>query len=343
MSRKNSGKFQIAKYQKINAFLSKKIYFEKNLLNNRIFKKFAIFKKIISVENLIIIFFVISILIFFSIIFIFIQMQNFRLINNIGNNKDIADYPYIVDYNDPEISAKSAVVYEKDSRVAVYKKNETFRFSPASSAKIMTAVIVLENYDPNNVIQVGNVSSIEGSKMNLIEGERIKIINLLYGLLLSSGNDAAFVLSNNIKGGSDEFVRKMNKKAEEIKLQNTFFADASGYSDKNYTTASDLVKLALYALQNKIFSKIVSTKYKNVFDEENIIEHPLINLNELLGEPGVTGVKTGFTNEAGGVLITSIEHRGKTFVIVLLKSEDRFLDTRKIISSVVRKVDFIYY
>jgi serine-type D-Ala-D-Ala carboxypeptidase (penicillin-binding protein 5/6) len=208
----------------------------------------------------------------------------------------------------------------------------------------MTAVVAIENYDLNKTLTVGDLDILnDSSKMNLKTGEKIRIHNLLYGLLMVSGNDAAEVLADYMPGGRDAFVKAMNQKANELNLSNTYFSDPSGYHDENYTTATELARLASYALDNDIFSKIVKTKTKTVYDESGKIVHRLENLNRLLGEEGVSGVKTGFTNEAGEVLVTSLEHNQRTFVIVVLRSNDRFSDTREIISKIVGDIQFIEY
>jgi len=161
--------------------------------------------------------------------------------------------------------------------------------------------------------------------------------------LLPSGNDAAFVLANNYPGGMIGFINAMNKKTAELKLLNTYFIDPAGYDDRNVSTVFDLARLASYGLENAQFRELVKTKNKVVFDESYKVEHQLENLNQLLYLKGVTGVKTGFTEEAGGVLVTSFERNGKTFITVVLKSEDRFWDSRELISKIIENVSFINY
>ncbi|OIP58133.1 MAG: hypothetical protein AUK12_00245 [Candidatus Levybacteria bacterium CG2_30_37_29] len=241
------------------------------------------------------------------------------------------------------VSARSIAVYEKDSRAFVIEKNSTLRFSPASSAKIMTSLVALEAFGTDKILNATNINIVEGSKMGLFEGEAISVENLLYGLLLPSGNDAAFVIANSYTGGQSEFISRMNTKARELKLLNTNFIDAAGFEDDNYTTANDLARLASAALENSEFRKIVSTKKKIVYDTSGKIPHDLKNLNELLDVPGVYGVKTGFTDEAGGVLVTAIDVNKKTYIVVVLKSDDRFADTNDIIREVVKNIQLISF
>lgn len=254
------------------------------------------------------------------------------------------DYPFVKkELLSFPLYSYAYAVYEKDSRVLVFSHNEDLRFAPASTTKIMTALVVLEHYDLNTILEVKKEYLAEGSKMGLFESERISVNNLLFGLLLPSGNDAAYVLANNYPGGLLAFVKRMNEKSSEFKLQNTYFVDPTGYSDENYTTAFDLARLSTKALENKKFSQIVKTKKSIVYNSTFTISHALENLNELLDRPYVIGVKTGFTQEAGGVLATALELGGKTYVVVVLKSQDRFFDTGQIIDKVIQKISLIKY
>lgn len=258
---------------------------------------------------------------------------------------DISDvqYPFLEEIKPLSVSSRAFVVYERKSRVVVLDKNETLRFSPASTVKIMTALVVLETYSPEVYLKVKNIKQVEGSKMGLIEGEEIRVLDLLYGLMLPSGNDAAYVLAYNYPGGEAAFIKRMNEKAEALKLMSTHFADSSGYNDSNYSTAKDLARLAAHALENPVLRNIVNTQSTVVYNKSYTLSHKLSNLNELLGRDGIQGVKTGFTEEAGGVLVTAFVKDGKEFILVVLKSEDRFLDTLTLLSNVVQNVQLISY
>lgn len=242
-----------------------------------------------------------------------------------------------------DVSSRAYIIYDPETRTVVFGKNENLRFSPASSTKIMTAIIALEEYRLDDALTAINLDKVEGSTMKLREGETITVENLLYGLMLPSGNDAAYVLASRYKGGEVGFIARMNEKAKEMNLANTRFIDPTGFSDDNYTTAYDLARLASYALKNPQLAKIVSTKNKTVTDVTGQIAHELSNLNELLGVSGVNGVKTGFTEEALGVLVSSVERAGRTYIIVVLGSDDRFIDTRNIIEQAVEKITLISY
>lgn len=252
----------------------------------------------------------------------------------IKDSYTIHPYPQVTRTYENLNSPLSYAIFEKDSRSLVDSRNASNLFSPASTAKLITTLVALDYYNPLALLKVQNIKSVEGSKMGLVEGEVITVKNLLYGLLLPSGNDAAYVLAAHYPGGVKGFVSKMNAKAGELKLSNTHFEDPAGYEDKNYTTAWDLVHLASYTTDNPLVQEIVKTREKVVYDTMGKIAHNLTNLNELLNIPGVNGIKTGFTEEAGGVLTTSYVYQGKTYIIVVMKSADRFADTRALLKEI---------
>lgn len=238
------------------------------------------------------------------------------------------------------LGSRAFIIYDTGARSIVAGKNDKFRFAPASSAKIMAATIVIQNFPLDKIITATNLNQLgsDNSKMGLFEGEQMTVENLLYGMMLPSGNDAAFVLAQNFPGGVDGFVGKMNEKAAELGLSNTHFYDPDGYDDRNYTTAYDLARLGAYAMKNPVFAKIVGTRYRTEYDITGKIPHHLSNLNVLLGKNGVNGIKTGFTDEAGGVLVTSINSGSKNYVVVVLGSSDRFLDTQNVLENGVSKI-----
>lgn len=233
-------------------------------------------------------------------------------------------------------SSKALVVYDLNSKVMLLSKNKNLRFSPASTAKVMSALVALEKFNPSNVLTVGELrNNPDSSRMGIFPGEKINVLNLIYGMLLPSGGDASVVIAQNYPGGEEEFIKRMNEKAKELGMKNTNFTDPAGYSDNNYSTASDLIKLAEAALSNPLISEIIKTKSITVYDENKTIIHKLKNLNELLEIEGVNGVKTGFSNEAEGVLITSFKNDGRRYVTVVLGSRDRFYDTKLLIKGII--------
>lgn len=233
----------------------------------------------------------------------------------------------------PIITAKSAVLVDGPSAVVLYAKMPDEKLYPASTTKIMTALVALENYPLDEIITVATFEN-EGAQMGLSKGDKLTIRSLLYGLLINSGNDAAFVLASRFPGGKEKFIEAMNKKAIELNLNGTHFANENGFTDPaHYTTAIDLARLSAIALSNPLFSQIVSTQKAAVYNYNGRKVYNLENINKLLGLlPGINGVKTGFTEEAGECLVASIFKNGKRLLSVVLDSKDRFSDTEKLLT-----------
>lgn len=241
-------------------------------------------------------------------------------------------YPQSLGTNLPDVSAQGIYIVDIPSNVVLYEKNSKERFLPASTTKIATALVALDYYKLDDVLTIKTVLN-DGRKMGLVKDEQITVESLLYGALVHSANDAAFSLAENYKGGVTNFVTMMNKKTESLHLTNTHFTNPVGFDDSdNYTTPEDLGKLAKAAITNKVFAKIISTKSITVSDVNFTYFHSLLNVNELLGKvAGVAGVKTGFTDSAGEILVSEVRKNGKSILIVVLKSRDRFGDTIKLI------------
>lgn len=232
----------------------------------------------------------------------------------------------------PDLSASGILIKDLPSGVIIYAKNEKMKFLSASTTKIMTALVALDQYKLDDILTVKKVIT-EGKTMGLVAGEKLTMESLLYGALVHSANDAAYTLAENCPGGVEKFIEKMNQKALNLGLTGTRFTNPVGFDDVNqYTTASDLAKQAEVALGNKIFAKIVGTKGITVSDTSFTYFHDLKNVNELLGKiAGVSGVKTGFTQNAGEILVSEVKKNGKSVIFVVLKSADRFGDTTKLI------------
>lgn len=278
-----------------------------------------------------------NILLIIAIISVLVLIR-FNSVKNISGQEinDITSFSYFLKRPDLLSSAKALIVFDASAKAPLLSKNPQLRFSPASTAKIMSALVTLEQYNPATILTVDKLTnSSDSSKMGLFIGERISVENLIYGMLLPSGGDAAEVLARNYIGGEKAFVDRMNSKAREIGLKNTHFVDPAGYEDDNYSTAYDLARLGEYALKNPLIREVVKTKKKLVFNYDKTILHNLSNLNELLDIPSVTGIKTGFTNEAEGVLVTSFEYNKKRYIMVVLGSKDRFSDTRGLIEGII--------
>lgn len=250
-------------------------------------------------------------------------------------------YPVLDKVFEPGISAQAAIIMDDTSQVVLYAKDPEIRFSMASTTKIMTAMVALDYYKNDSVLTIKS-ENVEGSRLNFYKGENFYFYDLLSAMLLPSANDAAFAIADNYPGGKDEFVRKMNEKAAELNLNDTHYYDPAGLDDdENFTTVGDLAKLTSVAIKNKIFSEVIATKKRTISDLNGTKDYTLVTLNKLLGTDGVNGVKTGTTEGAGEVLVTSKIENGHTFIMIVMKSQDRFEDTKKLLSLVSNNVNFI--
>ena len=232
----------------------------------------------------------------------------------------------------PILSGQAALVVDISSGVSLYEKDPDKRLLPASTTKIITALVALDNYSLGDILKVGQIK-IDGQKMGLRYSEEISVENLLYGLLIYSANDAAEVLAQGYMGGRETFVDEMNQKAKDLHLENSLFSNPSGLDgNEHFTTARDLLTVSEYAMKNPEFAKIVSTKEKTIKSVDGKISHKLVNINELLGKvEGVLGVKTGWTENARENLVTYIERDSHKVMLVLLGSQDRFGETKELI------------
>lgn len=223
--------------------------------------------------------------------------------------------------NLPDIDAGAAAVMDMDTGRLLFGKNHHMRRPMASTTKIMTAILAIERCGLEEVVTVSKrATRIGGSGMNLKEGEKCTVRELLYGLLLPSGNDAAIALAEHIAGSVEDFAEIMNQKAWQIGARNTQFKNPHGLdADGHYTTAYDMAVIACYALRNTLFSEIVSTKQVTIGNRQ------LYNTNEMLGSyPGADGVKTGYTGKAGRCLVTSATRDGRRLVSVVLFCRSRY-------------------
>ena len=226
----------------------------------------------------------------------------------------------------PKINSRYAVIIERNSKAILYGKNELTKTKMASTTKIMTAIVVIENTNLNEIVEISSkAAGTGGSRLKIKKGDKISVQDLLYGLMLRSGNDAAVALAEYVGGSINGFAELMNKKALELGLNNTHFETPHGLdSDNHYTTPYELAILTDYALNNENFTKIVGTKSCTILI--NNIPRAIGNTNELLGYlNGVYGVKTGFTNGAGRCLVTSIKRGDMDIICVVLGA-----DTKKI-------------
>lgn len=322
---------KIRKLKQVNRSLDKFRFFLARVLGS------------LTIGNSIFVFPFVLFLVFGELYFFNKQLEEWiaqREVSPILLDVKIEDYPYVQNYFEPAISANTAAIREVDSQVLVYKKNVDVRFSLASVTKLMTALVALEYFNANSVITI-NSPVVEGSNMGFYKGEKFYLKDLIYAMLLPSSNEAAFAIADNYPGGSKAFVARMNKRAEELRLFNTHYADPAGLDDdNNYSTASDMSRLGTIVMRNSTIAGIVSTK-KVVIKDMDGQEYSFENLNKLLGVDGVNGIKTGTTEGAGQVLLTSKSSDGHSYVIVVMRSIDRFSDTLNLIKLIDNNIKFV--
>ena len=235
----------------------------------------------------------------------------------------------------PIVSAQGALAVDLDSGVTLYEKNADQKLLPASTTKIMTALVAMDYYKLDQVITIGQISvGTDTQRMGLVPGEQITFQDLLYGLLVYSASDVAMTLADNYSGGVEAFVAAMNQKAQALSLVNTQFENPVGLDGNGdqVSTAKDMVRLTRVAMQNPEFAKIVATKTVTIKSVDGKYVYPLTNINILLGKvDGVFGVKTGWTENARENLITYINRNNRKVMIAVLGSQDRFGETKELI------------
>lgn len=235
-----------------------------------------------------------------------------------------------IDELQPEISAASAIVLDASSSSVLFAKNKDIGLPPASTTKLMTALVVREHFPLNQVVTVSSLAAGQlGATTGLFVGEQITVAELLKGMLIQSGNDAAYALSTLDANGEIGFLRKMNAKARELQLETTFFTNVVGFDDQYQTTsAHDLVLIAKEVMKDPVLQVIVGTPTANITDIRGIITHQIKSTNELLhSHPNIRGIKTGTTPNAGEVLVTDFFKDGRHILLVVMGSEDRYADT----------------
>lgn len=252
----------------------------------------------------------------------------------------------------PSINSRAYVVIDRTNNQIIYGHNEFEIRKMASTTKIMTSTIIIENCNLNDTIEISKTAAnTGGSRLGLKTGDKLSVIDLLYGLMLRSGNDAAVALAEYCSGSVENFANLMNEKATQLNLQNTHFETPHGLdSDEHYTTAYELALLSNYALKNKTFSDIVNSKTHTI--SINGYTKELSNTNELLGSlNGVYGIKTGFTNGANRCLVTACKRNDIDIICVVLGADTkkfRTSDSIKLIEyvfndfEVINIQDFIY-
>ncbi|MDO8497067.1 MAG: D-alanyl-D-alanine carboxypeptidase family protein [bacterium] len=252
---------------------------------------------------------------------------------------NIPPVPYVRTSTPPAISAEGVLILDLPTFTPLYEKNIHTRFFPASTTKVITALVAVDIYKPDDVIQIKKIMP-EGQVMGLVQNERITVENLLHGLLIHSGNDAAYAFADNY--GFDAFIDLMNKKAKTLGMKDSHFTNPAGLDNPlQYSTPTDLALASRELLRHPFLGKIVSIKDITVSDIDFTIFHHLSNVNKLLGEiQGIGGLKTGYTEQAGENLVSFYKKGGHQFLIVILKSLDRFEDTKAVVNWIGEEVDY---
>lgn len=242
-------------------------------------------------------------------------------------------------------SAKSMCVIDKDSGRILYSKNPYEKLPMASTTKVVTAITVLEYCDDldETIVVADEAIGVEGTSIYLRKDEEIRVIDLLYGLMLRSGNDSATALACHVAGGVDEFADMMNETAEKVGATSSHFTNPHGLDDPDhYTTAYDLSLITAYALGNLTFKEIVSTRNYLIEATNKSDKRYLTNKNKLLlNLPGCCGVKTGFTSKAGRCLVSALEQDGSTAVCVVLNCGPMFEESSALLTSAFEEYNFV--
>lgn len=244
-------------------------------------------------------------------------------------------YPASDQTSPPRTSATSIVIQDVQSKTLIYTRQPDVLIFPASTTKIMTALVALDAW-PNldTVLTVQNEDRAIGQTIELVKGEQLTVQSLLSGLLIHSGNDAALALADNYPGGYSAFVTAMNRRAQSLHLDSTVYKNPSGIEQYGHvTTARDLAILAGVAMQNSTIAEIVGQREVTITDVTGEHSHHLVTTNELLGVlSGLRGLKTGWTEHSGECLISYVERDGHAIIVVVMGSTDRFGDTTALVN-----------
>ncbi len=236
----------------------------------------------------------------------------------------------------PRLSASGVLLLDVESGEELMSRNPDQQRSMASTTKIMTALQILERHRPQQIVTVASLAdTVGGSALGFKGGERLTIENLLKALLIRSANDVAYVLAIDDSKTVAMFVQSMNDRAKTLGMKNTNFANPAGLDDAmQYSTPRDMAWLTLAAMRKPLFRKIVATRSATIFNEAGA-SYDLTNTNEMLHyNASVLGVKTGTTDNAGQCLIIVFTERDRQYLLVLLKSNDRYTDAVNVLQAV---------
>jgi D-alanyl-D-alanine carboxypeptidase len=243
----------------------------------------------------------------------------------------------------PQITAKSALVYDITTNKVLYEKNPKEKLPMASLTKITTAIVALENKKSDDKYFVNGKDLVGEDSMGLTQGEILSLKELLYGLILTSGNDAGEVIASNYKNGREAFIKAMNDKAKALGVSDTNFTNPTGLEgDGNqHTSAYDLVVITRYALEKfSLFRQVVATFDHNIPQTSTHKAYFLENETNLITSyPGVKGVKTGYTPEAGFCLVTYLDFEGHQIIGVILGSQNRREEMKELLDYSLKSIN----
>lgn len=234
----------------------------------------------------------------------------------------------------PALTAPAWILYDADAGVVIASQNADEERPMASVTKIMTALVVVENADLDALVRISASAAGTGeAEIGLVRGERWSVSDLLAAVMIRSGNDAAVALAEHVGGSVEGFADLMNAKAESLGLEHSHFVNPHGLdADGHYTTAADLVVMAEAALADPYLARLARTSRITFKPDPSGVSRVASSTNRLLGlYPGVVGLKTGFTNDAGRVLVSVLQRNGRTLIGVVMGSEDHFDDSRRLL------------
>ncbi len=234
-----------------------------------------------------------------------------------------------------EVEAKSALIFDSAKDKALYQKESDLVLPIASLTKIMTALVVLESIDTEEIVLITEKAIAGyGDRGGLVLNEEISVENLLYALLMESSNDAAYALAEAVELKTERsFIDLMNEKSRELGFEKTNFTDPSGYESGNVSTVSELAQLVEYSFGESLIWRIMKTPMIEKFSVDRGVRHFWTNTDKLLARlDNVVGGKTGYTEEAGGCLILVINHNEGNLISVVLGTKERFLETERLIN-----------
>ena len=244
------------------------------------------------------------------------------------------------------VSADAVYILDLESGSVLYKKNDSVSRAPASTTKLVTALVTVEAFQLDQVLTVTKEATTAGATTGFYKGEQLTVENILKAMLISSGNDAAYMVANNYPGGYEAFTSRMNTLATEIGMQNSRFENPAGFDAVgHYTTAYDLSVVAREVMKVPVLREIVSTPETVISDVSGRQFHRLYTTNQLLiDNPQVVGIKTGTTELAKQVLVSQYETEDRrNILVVLMGSQDRFADTSQITDWIYNRYQWKLY